>query len=301
MTDDSLHNQPAQRPVARENAADPAIEAGAAAAPKYPTLADVTAGEVRPVPRRRFSLNGILLLLVVVVWSVAIGFFLSTFPLLPPGPQVPSPPPAAIHMPMPDRPAPPVTEKTAATRAPERQEEPVVVAAAPPDAEQAAVVPPAVVAPLYRVTIGPFIDSHARQQATDYLQQHALAPRSLKGTGPVRMIRLFAGSYSVTEAEEQLRRMQAVVPSAFTMPENGRRALYAASFQSPERALALQKTLADAGMTVTQKTVEMTLSGTLLLIEPLDQERAEQLKRHFEASGTGVRSEALELRGKKSD
>lgn len=302
MTDESLHKQSPEDDDPQQK-----VSAASESPPhkssqqSYTTLSEVAEREVRPVPKRRLSLNWVLSLLVIIVWSVAIGLYLSSLPAVPSAPSV------AMEQPI-EETRQPIPSRAAVETVPSAPDtvvadvpEPKTAASAPDvsaelsaDGEPPAVVEKEVAEPVYRLTIGPFIDAQTQQQAVDFLRQLDMTIEQMRDQGRVRMIRLFAGSYPAAEAEQRLQRLQTAVPSAFALPDNGRRALYAASFQSRDRADIMQQALAEDGISVTQQLAEVTMTGTLLIINQVDHQAAERITHHFEDSGIQVQSEKLQ-------
>lgn len=255
------------------------------------SLTQVAAQEVRVVKRkRRLSSNWVLLFLVLLVWSVAIGLYLHSFPLMSSTPVQTQGSPAITRQPMPPRSevSTPVIVSTAEKTAAEL----------PPEPESATAMPPTVAEdiepPRVRLVIGPFVGSEERSRALSVLTQKGLKVQRLKGSGPVRMIRLLEGVYPGGEAEAQLQRVREQVDTAFLLPRNGRWALYAGSFHQQALADDLQTVLARSNIRVTQERIDLSMSGELLVIESIDQQAATEVAENFRASEINVQIGALD-------
>ncbi|MFO7576233.1 MAG: hypothetical protein R6W66_00750 [Pelovirga sp.] len=163
---------------------------------------------------------------------------------------------------------------------PRQEEEPPVTVVAGVPAALAADA-----APGYRVLVGPFLQPQELDQALLQLAAQGLRAQPLRGSGPVRMIRLLAGTFPRAAAEQQLQRLQVLAPAAFLLPVDGRWALYAGSFHEQQRADALQERLAARSIVVTQVEAQLNMEGTLLAVLSPDLATAQEIARQIAAAG----------------
>ncbi len=254
------------------------------------SLAEVVAQEVRVVKRkRRLSSNWVLLFLVLLVWSIAIGLYLHSFPIIPSPSVVATSSPVVARQPMPPRP-----EMSVPDSAPTAEQTPIAL---PPEGEIVTTTP-SVVADAsndqrYRLVIGPFVRLNEHSQALSFLTQKGLKVLQLKGSGPVRMIRLLEGVYPGGEAEAQLQRVRKQAGTAFLLPRNGQLALYVGSFHQQALADDLQSVLARSNIRVTQEKTDISMEGDMLVIEQIDQQTATELAEYFNADEVNVQISAL--------
>ena len=144
---------------------------------------------------------------------------------------------------------------------------------------------------LFRLTIGPFADHLEQKKALAYLHQLNLEFEQVAGEGTVQMNRLLTGVYPNEEAQTHFHSLQRISPSAFKVTRDGQRYLYAASFQSRDRAEAFMNELIAEGLPVTLQTAEVTMKGNLLICEGLNRELSDDITSHFEKSGVTVQAE----------
>lgn len=140
-------------------------------------------------------------------------------------------------------------------------------------------------APLFTVTVGPFIHSDELQQAISSLQELGLKPQKSIGHGQVSMIRLLEGVYPVAEARVHLARLKQVVNSAFILPSGDQLAVYSGSFHQRVRAQQMRDDLANKRIDVTLVDSEITMKGTMLAALQADQQTAREVAAHISSLG----------------
>ncbi len=140
-------------------------------------------------------------------------------------------------------------------------------------------------APLYTVTVGPFIQSDELQHAISSLQELGLHPQKSLGYGQVSMIRLLEGIYPEAEARAHLVRLKKAVNSAFILPSGDKLAVYSGSFHQRVRAQQMRDDLANKRIDVTLVDSEITMKGTMLAALQADQQTAREVAAHISSLG----------------
>ena len=145
---------------------------------------------------------------------------------------------------------------------------------------------------LYRVLIGPIVNSEEVDHAMTVLRDKGFRPQLLASSGTVDMIRLLEGIYPPAQARERLEELLPEFPSAFLLPDGDRWALYIGSFSDRDRARRQQRALAERQIQVAQVDSQLTMTGTLVIVARTDETTAEGIATELRATGLRARVEA---------
>jgi hypothetical protein len=144
---------------------------------------------------------------------------------------------------------------------------------------------------LYGIEIGPFINRHKLNQATETLSNYGFDIQQISGSGAVRVTRLLEGVYPPDEARRRLAVLKKTVDSAFLLPESGQVGLFAGSFHEPERAARFAKLLKQKQINVTLVEGEIEMYGTVLVVQQVDRKTADTIVEQM--SGLGLTAKII--------
>ncbi len=147
---------------------------------------------------------------------------------------------------------------------------------------------------IFTIEVGPFIHSDDVKQATKKLQELGFQPQVNRGKGPVTMVRLLEGVYSIAEAETRYLFLKQSIKSTFTLPENDKKAVYVGSFHQQWRAKSLQDDLAAKNIVVKLVPISVVMDGTMLKVLQADKRTASEVMAHIIDLGYSVRLEEKE-------
>jgi len=84
--------------------------------------------------------------------------------------------------------------------------------------------------------------------------------------GTVKVTRLLDGVYSREKVRKRFKEVQAVVDTAFIIPEKENFAIYVATYRDRAKAIQRSKNLAQKNIHVTAVATEIEMNGTILVI-----------------------------------
>jgi len=142
--------------------------------------------------------------------------------------------------------------------------------------------------PIFTLSVGPFMNSAELNRATKLLQSLDFKPHKRPGTGPTTMIRLLEGVYTESVARSRLLALEKLTDSAFLLPKDNKLAVYAGSFHQESEAQQLRNFLTKRGVDITLTPCEITMKGTLLIVDQAGQQAAQKAVAHITDMGLRV-------------
>ena len=127
------------------------------------------------------------------------------------------------------------------------------------------------------VEIGPLIRHSEVSEVRETLNEMGLSARQESAVGPVTMFRLLEGIYPPAEARERLAVLKKVVGPAFILPQGDGLGIIIGSFRNSQRAQRYKEELGRQQIQVEIVTSAVQMRGTLLVVDNIDMEIAEQL------------------------
>ena len=139
------------------------------------------------------------------------------------------------------------------------------------------------------IEIGPIFRKHELKEATDILKDNGLDPEKIIEKGTVKVTRLLEGSYTRDLAQERLKEIQKVVPSAFVIPEKGKFSIYVATYLDPDKAIEKLKHLEQNHIKVTAVPTDIKMKGTKLVVKQVEQQKILALQDQMSKLGLPVK------------
>lgn len=142
---------------------------------------------------------------------------------------------------------------------------------------------------LYSIKVGPFLREQELKEATRILNQNGFDFKQVTGVGPATVTRLLEGVYPRNKAFKRFKEVKQSIDSAFIMPEDGKLAIYVASYHHRARALRQLKQLAQKQIQVTAVTTEITMQGTILVVQQVDSQHIDTIVEQMSPMGLSVK------------
>jgi hypothetical protein len=141
---------------------------------------------------------------------------------------------------------------------------------------------------LRSIEIGPIITEQALKKATSILYRNGFNFQQTSGKGTVKVTRLLAGVYPREKVHKRLKEVQDVVNTAFIIPENGKFAIYVATYRDRAKAIQRSKHLAQKKINVTAVETEIEMKGTILVINQVGGSSIETITDQMSQMGVSV-------------
>ncbi len=149
-------------------------------------------------------------------------------------------------------------------------------------------IPPETKSDIYSIEIGPITKASQLKQATQFLQTNGYQFQQTSGAGTIKVIRLLEGLYTRASVKERFKTVQKVVNSAFIVKENGKRAIYVATYHDSAKANQRIKQLAQKDIQVTTIDAELKMEGPIFVLKNMDQSNTEAIRNQMSDIGLSV-------------
>jgi hypothetical protein len=138
------------------------------------------------------------------------------------------------------------------------------------------------------IEIGPIVREQELKEATSILRGNGFNFQQALGVGTVKVIRLLEGVYTRDIAHRRFEELQHSVDSAFIIPEEGKLAIYVATYRNRAKAMQKLQQLAQKNITVTAVGTEIEMKGTILVVKHLDPTNIEMIADRMSKMGLSV-------------
>ena len=127
------------------------------------------------------------------------------------------------------------------------------------------------------IKIGPFLRKQELEEAIRILNEYGFDFEQTTGIGVVEVTRLLEGVYPRDKAFKRFKVVKQSIESAFIMPEDGKLAIYVASYHHRSAALRRLEQLAKKQIQVTAVTMEVTKQGKILVVHQVDSQHIDKI------------------------
>jgi hypothetical protein len=139
------------------------------------------------------------------------------------------------------------------------------------------------------IEIGPIITKQELKKVTRILHRNGFDFQQALGMGTVKVTRLLDGVYPREKVHKRFKEVQAVVDTAFIIPEKEKFAIYVATYRDRAKAIQRSKHLAQKNIHVTAVDAEIEMNGTILSIKQVGGSNIETITDQISQMGLSVK------------